>query len=297
MSASRVFVGSSFLAAFLVPALAGAHFVLQTPPATFEQDDFGDPQKAPPCGDQGQSVPTDIVTPYQAGDTLTITLEEAVYHPGHYRIALVADIADLPPEPPVTPGDTPCGSAPIDPDPQFPVLADGVFEHDSPMAGPQTIEVTIPADLECDNCTLQIIQFMSNHALNNPGGCYYHHCATISVSAEPVTTSGEDDTGPSATEDDGDGSAGPVTTDAPDDDGTPADDDGTPADDDGTPADGDGTPGSGSESAGVETDSQQSDDDTDGGCGCTQGRAGNTAAFALFAVGLAAVRTRRRRVA
>jgi MYXO-CTERM domain-containing protein len=28
---------------------------------------------------------------------------------------------------------------------------------------------------------LQVAQFMSDHALNNPGGCFYHHCATISI--------------------------------------------------------------------------------------------------------------------
>jgi hypothetical protein len=35
--------------------------------------------------------------------------------------------------------------------------------------------------MTCTKCTLQVIEFMSNHGLNNPGGCFYHHCADISI--------------------------------------------------------------------------------------------------------------------
>jgi hypothetical protein len=37
------------------------------------------------------------------------------------------------------------------------------------------------ANISCDHCTLQVIEFISNHALNNPVGCFYHHCADISI--------------------------------------------------------------------------------------------------------------------
>ena len=30
-----------------------------------------------------------------------------------------------------------------------------------------------------------LIEFMSDHPLNNPGGCFYHHCADISISGGP----------------------------------------------------------------------------------------------------------------
>jgi len=43
--------------------------------------------------------------------------------------------------------------------------------------------VTLPSNVRCTNCTLQVFQFMSQHALNVPGGCFYHHCATINVVA------------------------------------------------------------------------------------------------------------------
>jgi MYXO-CTERM domain-containing protein len=175
----------------LVDLRSEAHFSLQTPPAMYEQNGLGDPQKAPPCGDNGSAVPTGAITTFQQDQTITITINETICHPGHYRVALaVNDPSELPEEPPVTaapPYD--CGSAPIDDTPEFPVLADGLFVHDCASApGTQTFEVTLPDDVTCDHCTLQIIQFMSEHDLNNPGGCYYHHCAEIALQEEPVMT-------------------------------------------------------------------------------------------------------------
>jgi MYXO-CTERM domain-containing protein len=192
-------------ASFGLPATSAAHFILQSPPASTEQNALGDPQKAAPCGDEGNAVATGEVTSYQGGDTITVTIEETIFHPGHYRIALATDDGVFPEEPPVTAGATPCGSAPIDPAPVFPVLADGVWEHSQPFAEPQTIEITLPDDVSCTNCTLQVIQFMSNHGLNDPGGCYYHHCATIALEADPVgategTTAPGDDTAGSSSD-------------------------------------------------------------------------------------------------
>lgn len=120
---------------WLRPATAQAHFVLQSPAALTEQNGLGDPQKAPPCGDNGNAVATGIVTSYQAGDVVTITIEETIFHPGHYRVALAMnDISELPEEPPVTPNNTDCGTAPIANPPVFPVLADGIFLHDQATA-------------------------------------------------------------------------------------------------------------------------------------------------------------------
>jgi hypothetical protein len=163
-------------------ALSQAHFVLESPAAMTEQNGLGDPQKAPPCGDDGSASPTGERTSYVEGSTVSITINETIYHPGHYRVALALNDPDeLPDPPPVTPGDSPCGSAPIDPNPTFPVLADGVLQHSSSFGGPQTFQVTLPEGVTCENCTLQIIEFMSDHGLNNPGGCYYHHCANIAI--------------------------------------------------------------------------------------------------------------------
>ena len=76
-----------------------------------------------------------------------------------------------------------CGSAAIETTPVFPVLVDGALMHTTAFGGPQTFTVTLPANMTCTRCTLQVEEFMSSHALNNPGGCFYHHCADISIQA------------------------------------------------------------------------------------------------------------------
>jgi hypothetical protein len=177
----------------LAPA-ADAHFLLNAPASMSEQDSFGAPQKSAPCGLSDrpgvadESVPTGIVTTVQAGTTLTIRIRETIFPPGHYRVALAPTQSMLPADPPVTPGSTPCGSTTIDPAPTLPVLADGQLVHTtSPGNREQTIDVQIPAGMTCTSCVLQVTQFMSNHDINNPGGCYYHHCAIVNITADPPT--------------------------------------------------------------------------------------------------------------
>ena len=138
-----------------------------------------------------------------------ITIDEKIFHPGHYRIALAAnDPSELPAEPVVTAGSTPCGSVPVQSPPVYPVLADGVFDHSSPFSAPQSVKVTLPPGVTCTKCTLQVIEFMSNHPLNNPGGCFYHHCADISIGAG----AGGGDAG--GVGDDGGGAGGDASTNA-----------------------------------------------------------------------------------
>jgi hypothetical protein len=192
----------------VISTTALAHFKLEAPPAVFNQGLLGDPQKVPPCGGDSSAVATNAVTTFQAGQTVTIRIDEKIFHPGHYRVSLgLTGPQDLPPEPPVTAGSTACGSTIIDPAPSFPVLADGLLLHTRAFSGPQSFQVTLPPNITCTNCTLQVLEFMSNHALNNPGGCYYHHCATINVVAAPV------DAG-TATADAGTADAGTETADA-----------------------------------------------------------------------------------
>lgn len=172
----------------LLPSVARAHFVLQAPASWAEQGPLGDPQKSGPCGqaDPGTTaVPTGMVTAYAPGDTVTVTIGETVTHPGHYRAVLsTTGQAGLPADPPVTPGTTPCGSAEIQNPPVYPVLADGMLVHTAGFSGPQSFTFKLPSDVTCtDNCVLQVAEFMSEHGLNNPGGCFYHHCANITIQA------------------------------------------------------------------------------------------------------------------
>jgi hypothetical protein len=176
---------------------AEAHFVLKTPASFQKQGPLGDPQKVPPCGGAGEA--TGEVTKYKAGDTVTITLDETIFHPGHYRIAIGQNgPKDLPEEPPVTKGTTDCGFTTIMNPPVFPVLADGALLHTKSFSGTQTIKVKLPDNFTCTNCTLQVLEFMGQHGLNVPGGCFYHHCANITVAANASTTdAGADDAAPS----------------------------------------------------------------------------------------------------
>ncbi|MCA9572480.1 MAG: lytic polysaccharide monooxygenase [Myxococcales bacterium] len=194
--------------AVLAPAVAHGHFYLHEPASWRDQDALGNPQKLGPCGDDGDAAETGAVTTYAPGDTVRIRISEKIFHPGHYRVALaVDDRSELPEPPPVTVGSTPCGSAPIDDDPAFPVLADGLLVHTTPLDGEQTMEVTLPDDVACEACTLQVLEFMSNHALNDPGGCWYSHCATLRIQDGAVDTS---DSSPSASDT---GPSGPDTSD------------------------------------------------------------------------------------
>jgi hypothetical protein len=50
--------------------------------------------------------------------------------------------------------------------------------------------VTYEADIQTPNingtrCTLQVIQFMAEHAYSRPGGYSYHHCADLAITADP----------------------------------------------------------------------------------------------------------------
>jgi MYXO-CTERM domain-containing protein len=184
---SRVAVAALALAAgAAVPATARAHFALQAPPSWAAQDDLGGPQKSAPCGQADPGQPpsqSGTVTSFAPGDTVTITINEKIPHPGHYRVVLsTTGQSGLPVDPLVTAvGTDPCGSTVIQSPPVFPVLADGMLAHTGPFSAPQTFTVTLPTDVTCTNCTLQVAEFMSNHGLNDPGGCFYHHCADISI--------------------------------------------------------------------------------------------------------------------
>jgi hypothetical protein len=158
------------------PLVAEAHFNLVAPENVVVQTAIGDPQKTAPCG--GAGTASNAVTTVMTGSTLTVTINETIFHPGHYRIAIAQNEGMLPVEPPVTPGGTACGSVPIEPAPTLPLLADGVFLHTTPFGSPQTAQIQLPPGYTCDNCVVQVLEFMSNHA----APCFYYHCATVTIS-------------------------------------------------------------------------------------------------------------------
>jgi MYXO-CTERM domain-containing protein len=278
-------------ATMLCAGTAHAHFVLQAPAANLEQGPLGDPQKVNPCGQDGSGVETGMVTAFQAGETITITIDETVPHPGHYRVALaINDPSELPDEPAVTEGDSDCGSAAIMDPPVFPVLADGIFAHTSAFSEPQSIEIQLPDDVECDACTLQVLEFMAEH----PASCFYHHCATISIHGATAegssSVSGAESESSGADDDSSDG--GSMTTDptATTNDSTVSAGESEGSDTDVTATAGSATAAT---TAGV-TDSVSSGDDgdDDSGCGCTTDSSSPLAGM-LALLGLVALRRRR----
>lgn len=170
------------VAAIASPALA--HFKLVSPAASFLQDGYGSPQKSAPCGqaDPGDTAtPTNAVTQLMTGQMVSIEIDETIFHPGHYRVSLAQDMSGLPADPAVTPGTTACGSTPINPTPQMPLLADGLLVHTTRFTSNQTMQVQLPPGFKCTNCVLQITEFMSAH----DAPCYYHHCAIVTISDDP----------------------------------------------------------------------------------------------------------------
>lgn len=234
-----------------------AHFNLVAPASSTTQDNVGNPQKSAPCGPSGLGTPTGAVTVYKPGDTISVTIRETVYHPGHYRVSVAADQASLPPDPPVKVGASECGSTEIVNNPTLPILKDGALLHSAPFNGPQTFQVQLPPNFTCNKCSLQILEFMSSHG----APCFYYHCATITVVA-PDGGGGGPDAAPAL-------DAAPVSADA----------------------------AVGERDASSDQDGGTIPPGTGGGCSCQVGARGGVArtdALGLLAIGLVGVGLRRR---
>lgn len=227
--------------------------------------DRGGDQKTGPC--EGKPlVATDPVTVRRPGSVLTVRLDETIAHPGHFRIMFDPDVTDGMDFP--VPNDcddvnTPDGETLLADNllkaPSLPGKACSTF--DSPgertPGGLHTVEVTLP-DVECENCALQVIQVMTDKAVegawSNAGGAgLYFRCSNMRLSATEAETPDPGATDPDPDDGGGDDTGDDTGDDAGDDDG-----------DDGAVA--------------------------SGGCSSS---GGSTALGALLAVALLAVRRRR----
>jgi hypothetical protein len=178
-------------------ATADAHFVLVQPAPMIVQNRLGDPQKIAPCGGVSANpgrgtppnpgTPTNAVTNLTGGQMLHVLVQETVFHPGHYRIALARTKEQLPPDPVVTTRDSDRGpwsvSAAIQNPPVAPVIADALFAHTERPMGLHEADIVVP-NFTCQNCVMQVIQFMAEHAKNPDGDYSYHHCATVNIMAD-----------------------------------------------------------------------------------------------------------------
>jgi len=182
--------GSALLAALAVANSVHAHFTLRAPASWIVEDDKGDPQKLAPCGgvEQNPGTPTGASTDVRGGQKLKVVVDETVFHPGHYRIALARKRNLLPPDPEVTMHDTDRGprslSAKIETNPQPPLHADGLWPHTEKPTKSWETEIAIP-NITCDSCQLQVIEFMAEHPGVRQGGFSYHHCAVLNITPDP----------------------------------------------------------------------------------------------------------------
>ena len=180
------------LLALAVPAAVDAHFKLLEPASWIVENERGDPQKSAPCGADPKAEMSAAVSKVTGGSKLHLKVLETIYHPGHYRVALAVNSREeLPPDPMTIERTTEKGPrsvwAAIQSPPQLPVIADGLFQHYTRPASPQTYEADVQLpNITCAKCTLQVIQFMADHGYNQPGGYSYHHCADLQITADPA---------------------------------------------------------------------------------------------------------------
>ena len=193
---------SNASADYKLPSTA-AHFKLLEPDPSLVTNDRGDPQKAGPCGGTNTDwgTPSWVITQVVGGEDLHLKIQETIYHPGHYRVALAVNSpTELPLDPVTTTRDSDRGpwsvSAEIQDPPQIPVLADGLFVHSSfdsdgqptrpeGRLDPWETDIRLP-NINCERCILQVVQHMDEHAFNNPGGYSYHKCAHLQITADPA---------------------------------------------------------------------------------------------------------------
>jgi hypothetical protein len=189
----------AIIAAAGLSTVAHAHFVLISPAPSLVQNRIGDPQKTAPCGGVSANpargslanpgVPSGAVTNVKGGTEIPLLVQESIFHPGHYRVALARTVSQLPPDPMVTAVQTERGvrsqAAVIQNPPVAPVLLDGIFPHTERPT--QNFEAMIPIpNISCPNCVLQVIEFMADHpGIAVDGGHSYHHCATLNITADP----------------------------------------------------------------------------------------------------------------
>jgi len=135
-----------FATALLLTLPAAAHVRLESPASR-----YGDQMKLRPCGITG-GVRTTRITTVRPGQVLTVVFDEFIDHPGYFRIAF-DPAGDSALGPPVW-----NGAAFVNP-PDVDVLVDHIANPPGLTHG--EVPVTLP-NVECDNCTLQLIQVMTD---------------------------------------------------------------------------------------------------------------------------------------
>jgi MYXO-CTERM domain-containing protein len=151
----------SAAATTIVPSTALAHIQLVYPPQRYGE------QKRGPCG-RSVSQRGQTVTVFEPGQTITVAWKETIDHPGHYRVSFDDDGEDGFVDPA---GYDDLNSAPS-------VLVDGI--EGASCGESSQVQITLP-NIECENCTLQVIQVMTDKSPYGDGNDIYYQCADIAL--------------------------------------------------------------------------------------------------------------------
>lgn len=154
----------------LLASPAAAHLGLISPPSRYGQDIL----KFPPCGLGGGRRTANVLV-LEPGATIDVRWVEYIDHPGHFRIAFDDDGDDDFVDPPCL---SRCNTTnpDIERDSNATVLLDGIADT---FGGVSTVSVTLP-DIECENCTLQVIQVMYDKPpYEIPGNDIYYQCVDL----------------------------------------------------------------------------------------------------------------------
>lgn len=163
----------AFAAVALLCALPAAPHVRLVSPASR----YGDEMKFGPCGRLG-GVRSATVSTFAPGAAITVTFDELIDHPGHYRIAFdpAGDAALAPPrwDAGTSTWSNPAGVQ---------VLADLIPDAAGGLTH-ASVQVTLP-DVECAACTLQLIQVMTDKPPLDGADDFYYQCADLVLTRTP----------------------------------------------------------------------------------------------------------------
>jgi len=193
--------------ALTVGVLASASLVAQPALAHIDLDEAGTHMsrsgggftsiKTAPCGLPGSTRNEANVYTYKPGSTITIKLGEYIPHPGYFRISFDDDgdddfvnPASVTGESGDCNGDPLCGPGMEDYCSNDTVLLDNLNRHVT-TEEPYSWTVTLP-NVECDNCTLQVIQVMEDfnlHPQDYPADDIYYQCIELVLSNEATNES------------------------------------------------------------------------------------------------------------
>ena len=169
-----------FLFAVAFPQVAAAHIEI----TSHETRHGVDQQKVGPCGAAGAG-PGDTVYTYAPGQTVELRWHEFIDHPGHYRVAFDVTGSDAFVDP-ATADDLFAGET---------VVLDGIA--DEPDVHDYAVQLELP-EQECEACTIQIVQVMTDKPPFGDGNDLYYHCIDVRLVADAGETGETGDTDPSA---------------------------------------------------------------------------------------------------